>query len=308
MEHAGGSFLEFFKKESRNRSGKIIDILAAYLHTMLAAATGHNGKFVLHRDISANNLMVRNGKPYIIDWGCGLIGYDNRDRIASMPGRVGTAPFMGVRVLMQYPPRSVMDDLESLFLVHSYCLWLNYGDASTPRFSSLWQGASEPAKVCDERYLWLGSEVQYLREMNLAGCPNGLRELGVYLYRLLFGAAGCTMGEVLNWRQDPRLTRFDASKWLQALENAIKLCSPSAAESQVHLDRLRKFVKENPQCGRFGTMIPQPKQELQQQTRRTAKDTENILGGASIPAKGKRKASTVLEGFKRGKYELQNRK
>ncbi|KAJ2081916.1 hypothetical protein H4R24_002012 [Coemansia sp. RSA 988] len=193
MEHAGESFLEFFKKESRNYSDKIVDMLAGYLHTFLAAAT-----------VS--------------------------------------------------------------------------GEAQQSQL-----------RFCDEQYLWLDSEIQYIGEMNLASCPYALQELGVRLYRLLFGTTGCTMSVVRNRKQDSWLARFDASKWLQVLEDSSRVYDHSSAERKVYLDRLRAYVRESPQCGRFGTVLPLPKQALQQQQQRICEDNENIASSTPILSKGKKK-------------------
>ncbi|KAJ2402860.1 hypothetical protein GGI23_000399 [Coemansia sp. RSA 2559] len=93
----------------------VIDLFAGYSHTILAASSGRGDKIVLHRDISTGNLLVRESKPFVIDWGLRLCAHD-ANRIASTTPRVGTAPFMGVRVLNSQPKRSCIDDLESLFL------------------------------------------------------------------------------------------------------------------------------------------------------------------------------------------------
>ncbi|KAJ2394058.1 hypothetical protein GGI23_004836, partial [Coemansia sp. RSA 2559] len=96
-------------------SHTVIDLFAGYSHTILAASSGRGGMTVLHRDISAGNLLVRESKPFVIDWGLGLCTH-GASRIASTTPRVGTAPFMGIRVLNAQPKRSCIDDLESLFL------------------------------------------------------------------------------------------------------------------------------------------------------------------------------------------------
>ncbi|KAJ2793793.1 hypothetical protein H4R20_006435, partial [Coemansia guatemalensis] len=96
----------------------VVDIFAGYFHTILAASSVCDGEVILHRDISAGNLLVRDSMPFVIDWGLGLYAHA-KSRVVSTTPLVGTAPFMGVRVLCSMERRSCIDDIESLLLVLS---------------------------------------------------------------------------------------------------------------------------------------------------------------------------------------------
>ncbi|KAJ2124473.1 hypothetical protein IW147_001642, partial [Coemansia sp. RSA 720] len=116
LEDAGKDIKSFFM-DTKPDSWQMIDIFAGYFHALLVAATGNEqGEFILHRDISAMNLLVKDSQPFVIDWGNGIHAF-SADRIASKSVRVGTAPFMGIRVLNRSSRRSLIDDVESLFLL-----------------------------------------------------------------------------------------------------------------------------------------------------------------------------------------------
>ncbi|KAJ2347027.1 hypothetical protein GGF43_004851, partial [Coemansia sp. RSA 2618] len=119
-ENVGKSIERIFENDiSATRVVTIIDIFAGYVHTLIAAAEVDCGsKFALHRDISSGNLMVKDGcDPYVIDWGCGRVCTAGEERVSSNKKMIGTAIYMGIRVLKSCTTRSVVDDLESLFLV-----------------------------------------------------------------------------------------------------------------------------------------------------------------------------------------------
>ncbi|KAJ2722613.1 hypothetical protein GGI07_003200 [Coemansia sp. Benny D115] len=91
---------------------------------------------VLHRDISAGNIMVTKSSVSVIDWGYGRADDSvlpcikkkvntawkiDIDEITTIEkkndGNTGTLCYMGVRILMGSATRSLFDDIESLFYV-----------------------------------------------------------------------------------------------------------------------------------------------------------------------------------------------
>ncbi|KAJ2658677.1 hypothetical protein IWW48_003916 [Coemansia sp. RSA 1200] len=129
MEDVGISIKNAFYEDDLNMSeAKIIDIFAGYAHTLIAAAKVNNRRFVLHCDMSTGNLMVgHDGSPYVIDWGCGRVCTVYEQPRSTGKQMVGTAIYMGIRILTNCKTRSVIDDLESLFLVLCHCIWRRYG-------------------------------------------------------------------------------------------------------------------------------------------------------------------------------------
>ncbi|KAJ1807489.1 hypothetical protein LPJ75_004790, partial [Coemansia sp. RSA 2598] len=124
MEDVGVSIQSAFDKDGLNLSdAQILDVFAGYVHALLAAADISEDRFVLHRDVSMGNLMVGdNGAPYVIDWGCGRVCSVDETVRSCGKEMIGTAIYMGIRVLGNCKTRSVIDDLESLFLVLCHSL------------------------------------------------------------------------------------------------------------------------------------------------------------------------------------------
>ncbi|KAJ2654208.1 hypothetical protein IWW48_006254, partial [Coemansia sp. RSA 1200] len=121
MEDVGGSIVwHAFDKDGLNMSdASIIDVFAGYAHTLLAAAVIETQKkYALHRDVSMGNLMVSaKGAPYVIDWGCGRVCTNGEEPRSSGKQMIGTVIYMSIRILTNCKKKSVVDDLESLFLV-----------------------------------------------------------------------------------------------------------------------------------------------------------------------------------------------
>ncbi|KAJ2359480.1 hypothetical protein GGF43_000099 [Coemansia sp. RSA 2618] len=117
VEFSGEDIKSFFESIAQTRNNwQMIDMFAGYFHALLVAATGSSTDgFILHRDISCMNLLVRDSQPFVIDWGNGIHAKDV-DRVASKNNRVGTAPFMGLRAIVSASTRSLVDDIESLTL------------------------------------------------------------------------------------------------------------------------------------------------------------------------------------------------
>lgn len=97
---------------------------------------------ILHRDVSIGNIAIKNGKEKLIDWGLGkflevcLAKYpglaDKWKFDTNLPETnqniydhlTGTPLFMSIRILFGANTRDVIDDIESLFYVILYCLYL----------------------------------------------------------------------------------------------------------------------------------------------------------------------------------------
>ncbi|KAJ2787533.1 hypothetical protein GGI15_000664 [Coemansia interrupta] len=110
---------------------------------------------VYHRDISAGNITLREQEVFLIDWGYGKAIPDALDRRQkekvnsdwgididrltvnedARDGVTGTVYYMGIRVLMGYSNRSILDDIESLLyvLLHS----ISYVGSERSGFSKL---------------------------------------------------------------------------------------------------------------------------------------------------------------------------
>ncbi|KAJ2082215.1 hypothetical protein H4R24_001736 [Coemansia sp. RSA 988] len=252
VEDCGRSLGSFLEELPTNQGYKVIDIIAGYFHTLLAAANGDDDGYVLHRDISMNNLLVKDGRPFIIDWGCGINVLYKNERDPSTICRVGTAPYMGIRVLGGKLCRSLMDDLESLFLVLSHCLWRKYGKAD--KYSAdIWDCTCDQFILRDMRCQWLSSEHNYFNKMGLSKCPIALINFAAALYKLVIPHTGILVYGLLA-NDDPRLVNFKASEWIDALRAAMA----GYGASNIHtpcLDKLVVYVDTAPGCDNVSPIV-----------------------------------------------------
>ncbi|KAI7820712.1 hypothetical protein BX661DRAFT_217936 [Kickxella alabastrina] len=132
------------KVKTDNQKAELVPGFVKQLTLCLAQA---NDTGVLHRDISAGNVCVKNDKVYVIDWGCAkVIGWGTAEDAArdtdptqlkhievaeqwgfnaTTVGQVevakdpftGTPLFMGIPMLSSSPIRGILDDMESVFYV-----------------------------------------------------------------------------------------------------------------------------------------------------------------------------------------------
>ncbi|KAJ2807906.1 hypothetical protein H4R20_001084 [Coemansia guatemalensis] len=229
---------------------QIIDIFAGYTHTLIAAAAfDDNERFALHRDISMGNLMVKDkAHPYIIDWGCGRVCSFNEKRISSGNELIGTAIYMSLRVLENCGTRSVIDDLESLFLVLCHCLWSSYGKKDD-YYKSLWSGRDEFSTKTARGY-WLSSKENFIDRMQLLDRrPKALLALIEGMYELLF--SGYTITDICAKKPvenvpapDPRVEKFDPAKWNEIFQLAIGRADTKQIKLSC-LDNLSKYVSKD---------------------------------------------------------------
>ncbi|KAJ2522189.1 hypothetical protein H4217_000922 [Coemansia sp. RSA 1939] len=195
--------------EGSGSHSKLIDVVAGYSATLLAAASADSP--VLHRDISSGNLMVRRGNPVIIDWGFGLVlSFNERVEEVHHPPKTGTLIYMGLRVLQNASRRSVIDDFESLLftIFHLVCLVC---DPKQAKVDAIWDDQLEMSQFLEVRKNWLKDEISFIRKLP-SNCPKAWEELLVMLYDLLFDRHGIQMG-LEHDETDPRLLTIDFDSW-----------------------------------------------------------------------------------------------
>ncbi|KAJ2158799.1 hypothetical protein GGF46_003490 [Coemansia sp. RSA 552] len=254
VDMAGQPINACFASVANSSAWHIVDIFAGYVHTLLAASTASDRCMILHRDVSTGNLLVGpRYKPCLIDWGMGVVlARSNDAHIPSPEALVGTAIYMSVRVLKGCGRRSVIDDLESMFLVYSRCLWDTYGRGKS--LGALWSSQEELDTVLITRMYWLTSERVYIAEMDLSECPHALEVLAREFYRLLFPAA-IDMANIVRSRHDPRLRDFNADGWVSAFKRA--LCAEQTHSTVVAtcVDKLVEYF-DKLDCPIAGTIAP----------------------------------------------------
>ncbi|KAJ2547418.1 hypothetical protein EV175_005230, partial [Coemansia sp. RSA 1933] len=239
------SISDLFKCSSdTDKQVQVIDTFAAYAHTLIAAAkVDEDSQFVLHRDVSLRNLMVKpSGHPYVIDWGYGRICDSDASRRTAL-GKViiGTTIYMGIRILDKYKTRSVVDDLESLFLVFCHCIWRTYGNIKNKHYDNLWK-CGDMHTVTLTRKDWLGSKITLLKRMDtISGTlPESYQMLIEGMFDLLFPSSS-PIGSFEDCHDDPRVKAFKSSEWLSVFERAAEISSPAP-----YTDALRNEVTADP--------------------------------------------------------------
>ncbi|KAJ2290365.1 hypothetical protein IW141_003320 [Coemansia sp. RSA 355] len=244
MEYVGKSVKSLFGNDTLCTPSKIIDIFAGYVHTLVAAAGIDNGQYALHRDISIGNLMVtEDGSPYIIDWGCGRVCAEDDGPRSSAKEIIGTAVYMGIRILAGCNARSVIDDLESMFLVLVHYVWLTYGKMD-PIYKHLWI-TPDLGMVKAMRVSWLNAKDTFF--FNMGGSeilPKALHALVESLYELLFPST-FSIGTLNSKSTDPRRKDFKVSAWLGAFDNAANIARKECNIPMPNLDMLREHVRTN---------------------------------------------------------------
>ncbi|KAJ1718390.1 hypothetical protein LPJ53_006545, partial [Coemansia erecta] len=139
MEHCGEPLHAVFAKDGQDTTKEgflyttAVNVIQKVCACLLQAAKAG----VYHRDVSAGNITIRDGKVFLIDWGFGKVAPAtlngstkelvntawniDLDKITkyenARDGVTGTVLFMGIRVLMDLTNRSVFDDIESVLYV-----------------------------------------------------------------------------------------------------------------------------------------------------------------------------------------------
>ncbi|KAJ2224079.1 hypothetical protein IW143_000712 [Coemansia sp. RSA 520] len=244
MEYVGKSVKSLFGNDTLCTPSKIIDIFAGYVHTLVAAAGIDNGQYALHRDISIGNLMVtEDGSPYIIDWGSARVCTEDENSRSQAKEIIGTGIYMGRRILAGCNLRSVIDDLESMFLVLVHCIWLTYGKMDT-NYEYLWITTTF-SLLKTMRVSWLGIQTNFILYMGVSETlPEALHALVESLYELLFPST-FFIGALDANSPDPRQKYFDVSKWLGAFDNAANIARKECNISMPNLEMLRGHVRTN---------------------------------------------------------------
>ncbi|KAJ2711944.1 hypothetical protein H4R19_003006 [Coemansia spiralis] len=254
IEDCGEDIGRFYvRNEGPGIAHKMIDFFAGYVHALLVAATGNGTDFILHRDISMGNLMV-DREPALIDWGCGVVAPCNERRTPAPSEMVGTAPYMSLRVLCKRPRRSVIDDLESLFLVLTHCLASRHAHKKATNVSlaeqlaKMWEGLLPWDKMASIRKDWLTSETSYWSSLQIANCPPELESLAKSMYWLLFPGVP-SIDDIATSPSDSRVLLFNAQGWVNAFTDAAQLARLQGNVRLPHLEQLQWYVADNPGCG-----------------------------------------------------------
>ncbi|KAJ2561555.1 hypothetical protein IW140_006560 [Coemansia sp. RSA 1813] len=197
-------------------------------------------------------MVTSDGRPYVIDWGCGCIRTEGEVRPSSGKHMIGTAIYIAIRILEGSKTRSVIDDLESLFLVLCHCVWLKYGTRNR-HYDTLWSG-KDIDNTRDTRIAWLSTTKKLFERMKLVGdLPNPIRLLVEGMFNILFPESS-PIYTLNDEDTDPRLKLFRLSAWVDVFKNAGDCAGRDTP--MPHLEELRKYV--SPRSRRRISFISQP--------------------------------------------------
>ncbi|KAJ2894272.1 hypothetical protein IWW38_002626 [Coemansia aciculifera] len=139
MQDCGVSIVDHFQRKLQGLSStsSIAAEVKLYVKHVVSTLTEALAVGALHRDISAGNITIKDGKAYVIDWGCAKLlcepanaalyedvaerwrfnWYEAIEREKDLDKYMGTPLYMSNRVLLEADTRGIYDDLESLFYV-----------------------------------------------------------------------------------------------------------------------------------------------------------------------------------------------
>ncbi|PIA12488.1 hypothetical protein COEREDRAFT_18047 [Coemansia reversa NRRL 1564] len=221
MEDCGESIGEYFMRcgEKPSNAEHLYKCASAAIKQTATSLILAQKAGVLHRDISAGNIAIRDGKVTVIDWGYAKIlhkvpnqftgiaskwGFDP-DNVQSVEkmhdGITGTPLFMGIRVLRCLLTRSLMDDMESLFYAILFALsYLSNGPDGCPGFELRENNTAAFSKIG-----LVSNHQMYLGFFGVKSCPDDIAAQLDALYSLLFCSNGQFIGgELLREDRDIR--------------------------------------------------------------------------------------------------------
>ncbi|KAJ1673758.1 hypothetical protein EV182_004612, partial [Spiromyces aspiralis] len=182
---------------------------------------------VLHRDVSAGNIVVKWSKgdagvqATLIDWGYAKITSDSDDKPDERGNDpiTGTVVFMSLRVLQQFPRRTIIDDIESLFHVLCYALVAAY---APERLKEAYWSDADPDELARSRYPALAGDLDPFMSLVFGNksLNEGIRAILKDFKDILFDRQD--VGKIYKDRlKDPREEKFD--ELAEALEKKFGL-------------------------------------------------------------------------------------
>ncbi|KAJ1888741.1 hypothetical protein LPJ66_008411, partial [Kickxella alabastrina] len=271
MEYCGQSMAEYLKVKTDNQKAELVPGFVKQLTLCLAQA---NDTGVLHRDISAGNVCVKNDKVYVIDWGCAkVIGWGTAEDTAKNTGPTqpnhidvaeqwgfnattvgqvevakdpftGTPLFMGIPMLSSSPIRGILDDMESVF----YVVMDAVRPADTKRDDVQGFKFLDSQSLALSRYSIMMVEEKYLELFGIGNPGKIFRDLFHSMRRFLFEPGNQYISHQLwwdsafkrqaNWDAAPRFMHPEAIELLGEDNGQLK----RPAEDEVNAGPFKKLA------------------------------------------------------------------
>ncbi|ORX68607.1 hypothetical protein DL89DRAFT_268403, partial [Linderina pennispora] len=167
MEDCGDTIDEFVANIKAHSADewRLVNVATGYLHTLFAASAGEPS--TIHRDISSGNFLVCNRKqcaddePFVIDWEFALLLCDGR-RVndVGVVAITGTRVYMGWCILSGTEWRSLVDDIESMFLTLFHVIYKVFPNTSRSKseMDAIWGNSVDDKELLHKREDWFQTE------------------------------------------------------------------------------------------------------------------------------------------------------
>ncbi|KAJ2556492.1 hypothetical protein EV175_001965, partial [Coemansia sp. RSA 1933] len=211
LEDCGSPIDESFSNLAQKRDFEsATSLLSQYIKGVAKTLVSAYDAGVLHRDVSTGNITVSGTQAYLIDWGYSkFLDWANVDDIAEKwdfkkdevlknesahDHMIGTPLFMSIQTLLESDMRSVIHDIESLFMVALYTLaTLNSPSTDVVDAKHGW------SFVRNEMTAWLRVGILagrdgYLKRFGCDKCSDELKVVLDGLYSFLFVENGEFIG------------------------------------------------------------------------------------------------------------------
>ncbi|KAJ1888972.1 hypothetical protein LPJ66_008290 [Kickxella alabastrina] len=260
MEYCGQPMAEYLKDKANDQKDELVPRFVEQLTLCLAQA---NDTGVLHRDISAGNVCVKNGKVYVIDWGCAkVIGWGTTEDVArdtgpTQPNHIdvakqwgfnattvgqvevakdpftGTPLFMGIPMLSSSSIRGILDDLESVL----YVVMDAVRPVGTKRDDVQGFKFLDSLSLAITRWGLIQEDAVLLDKFGISGITPRIKELICAMRRFLFEPENKVMNHQLWW--DKKFVR--QANW----NTAPSFMHPKAIELlQEDIGELRRLAED----------------------------------------------------------------
>ncbi|KAJ2801780.1 hypothetical protein H4R20_003540 [Coemansia guatemalensis] len=228
-------------KSRSEREGELAEYTKQIATTLVRAYDSG----ILHRDISYGNITIKNKRAYLIDWGYAkFLPWAHTGELAQRWGFgdtnvtqnenehdsiTGTPLFMSVQILLGATERSIMHDLESLFMVMLHSLASINGrvpDSDDPKYGWKFLGSDMTATL---RLGCLCCPQKYLEKFGCGDCGQVVKSVADSMYRLLFTEDDIFLGGKLILDKNYK-RRFDSAA------AAVFMGDDPSRLLQIHLD------------------------------------------------------------------------
>ncbi|KAJ1917927.1 hypothetical protein H4219_002920 [Mycoemilia scoparia] len=257
LEDCGKPINEYFMQDNINITSRLIRKVIKDVGTCILSAAS---KGILHCDISTGNILINDEEEItVIDWGYSKVVEDSdlgEEQITNPDPITGTLPFMSIRVLLGYPNRTWIDDLESKFYVLVYCVAVKFNALKSVDKLLFWS-TENTSDLANIRTKALNSSYQKLKNdvfINPDCIPNNIHRVLEQLYKILFTGLNVDDLKDCKVKVDPRVVTYKVianqlhdlfgvqKKVVNSIESLIKLKTAINRVQACSLHHVKRMV------------------------------------------------------------------